>query len=79
MSMDDLTLLLIGTEYLYPDSLRFSETGIDQLSPYRRMDLARLIDAESVQCVSFGAFPPDLHGCHSVAYGQKGFDILRFC
>ena len=43
MSMDDLTLLLIGTEYQYPDSLRVSETGIDPLNPYRQMDLARLM------------------------------------
>ena len=44
MSMDDLTLLLIGTEYQGPDSLRVSETGIDPLSPYRQMDLARLME-----------------------------------
>ena len=43
MSMDDLTLLLLGTEYRYHDSLRVSETGIDPLSPYRQMDLARLM------------------------------------
>ena len=43
MSMDDLTILLLGTEYKHPDSLRVSETGIDPLSPYRQMDLARLM------------------------------------
>lgn len=43
MSMDDLTLLLIGTEYQGPDSLRISDTGIDPLNRYRQMDLARLI------------------------------------
>lgn len=44
MSMDDLTILLIGTEFRYPDSLRVSETGIDPLSPNRQMDLARLME-----------------------------------
>lgn len=43
MSMDDLTLLLIGTEYRSPDSLRVSDTGIDPLNRYRQRDLARLI------------------------------------
>ena len=43
MSMDDLTLLLIGTEYRSPDSLRVSDTGIDPLNRYRQLDLARLI------------------------------------
>ncbi len=44
MSMDELTLLLLGTEYRYPDSLRVSETEIDPLSQYRQMDLARLME-----------------------------------
>ena len=44
MSMDDLTILLIGTEFRYPDSLRISESGIDPISPYRQMDLARLME-----------------------------------
>ena len=44
MSMEDVKLLLIGTEFRYPDSLRVSETGIDPISPYRQMDLARLMD-----------------------------------
>ena len=43
MSMDDLTLLLIGTEYQGPDSLRVSDTGIDPLNRYRQLELARLI------------------------------------
>ena len=43
MSMEDLTLLLIGTEYQGPDSLRVSETGIDPLNRYRQLDLARLM------------------------------------
>ena len=43
MSMEDLTLLLIGTEYWGPDSLRVSETGIDPINPYRQLDLARLM------------------------------------
>ena len=43
MSMDDLTLLLIGTEYQGPDSLRVSNTGIDPLNRYRQLELARLI------------------------------------
>ena len=43
MNMDDLTLLLIGTEYRSPDSLRVSDTGIDPLNRYRQLDLARLI------------------------------------
>ncbi len=43
MSMDDLTLLLIGTEYQGPDSLRVSDTGIDPLNRYRQRDLARLM------------------------------------
>ena len=43
MSMDDLTLLLIGTEYQGPDSLRVSETGIDPLNRYRQLELARLM------------------------------------
>ena len=43
MSMDDLTLLLIGTEYRSPDSLRVSDTGIDPLNRCRQRDLVRLI------------------------------------
>ena len=43
MSMDDLTLLLIGTEYQGPDSLRVSNTGIDPLNRYRQLELARLM------------------------------------
>ena len=43
MSMDDLTLLLIGTEYQGPDSIRVSDTGIDPLNRYRQRDLARLM------------------------------------
>lgn len=43
MNMDDLTLLLIGTEYRSPDSLRVSDTVIDPLNRYRQLDLARLI------------------------------------
>ncbi len=44
MSMDDLTILLLGTEFRYPDSLRVSEAGIDQINRYRQIDLARLIE-----------------------------------
>ena len=43
MSMEDLTLLLIGTEYQGPDSLRISDAGIDPLNRYRQLDLARLM------------------------------------
>ena len=43
MSMEDLTLLLIGTEYQGPDSLRISDAGIYPLNRYRQLDLARLM------------------------------------
>ena len=43
MSMDDLTLLLIGTEYQGPDSLRVSDSGIDPLNRYRQLELTRLM------------------------------------
>ena len=43
MNMDDLTILLIGTEYQGPDSLHVRATGIDPLNRYRQLELARLI------------------------------------